>query len=44
MRGDDRSPTPPKMFETQSQAWKEVGLLRQIDRKVARRARYEALA
>jgi small-conductance mechanosensitive channel len=31
------------MFETQSEAWKEVGLLRQIDRKVARRARYEAL-
>jgi len=35
--------TPPKMFETQSEAWKEVGLLRQIDRKVARRARFEAL-
>ena len=35
--------TPPKMFETQSEAWKEVGLLRQIDRKQARRARLEAM-
>src|ERR1700677_1780148 len=34
--------TPPKMFETRSQAWKEVGLLRQIDPKVVKRARFEA--
>jgi small conductance mechanosensitive channel len=34
--------TPPKMFETRSQAWKEVGLLRQISPKVVRRARFEA--
>jgi small-conductance mechanosensitive channel len=31
------------MFETRSQAWKEVGLLRQINPKVVRRARLEAL-
>ena len=30
------------MFETRSQAWKEVGLLRQIDPKVVKRARLEA--
>jgi small-conductance mechanosensitive channel len=30
------------MFETRSQAWKEVGLLRQISPKVVRRARFEA--
>ncbi len=35
--------TPAKMFETRSQAWKEVGLLRQIDPKVVKRARLEAL-
>jgi small-conductance mechanosensitive channel len=35
--------TPPKMFETRSQAWKEVGLLRQINPKVVKRARLEAL-
>ncbi|HEX4437425.1 MAG TPA: mechanosensitive ion channel family protein [Solirubrobacteraceae bacterium] len=35
--------TPPKMFETRSQAWKEVGLLRQISPKVVKRARLEAL-
>lgn len=34
--------TPPKMFETRSQAWKEVGLLRQISPRVVRRARFEA--
>ncbi|HWD10505.1 MAG TPA: mechanosensitive ion channel family protein [Solirubrobacteraceae bacterium] len=35
--------TPPKMFETRSQAWKEVGLLRQINPQVVKRARLEAL-
>jgi small conductance mechanosensitive channel len=35
--------TPPKMFETRSQSWREVGLLRQLDRHVVRRARVEAL-
>jgi small conductance mechanosensitive channel len=35
--------TPPKMFETRSQAWKDVGLLRQINPKVVKRARLEAL-
>jgi small-conductance mechanosensitive channel len=30
------------MFETRSQAWKEVGLLRQISPRVVRRARFEA--
>jgi len=35
--------TPPKMFETRSQSWKEVGLLRQISPRVVRRARLEAL-
>jgi small conductance mechanosensitive channel len=35
--------TPPKMFETRSQAWQEVGLLRQISPRVVRRARLEAL-
>jgi small conductance mechanosensitive channel len=35
--------TPPKMFETRSQAWKEVGLLRQISPKVVKRARLEVL-
>src|SRR5271157_1481760 len=35
--------TPPKMFETRSQAWKEVGLLRQIDPRVVKRARVEGL-
>ncbi len=35
--------TPPKMFETRSQAWKEVGLLRQISPRVVKRARVEAL-
>jgi small-conductance mechanosensitive channel len=36
-------PTPQRMFETRSQAWKEVGLLRQIDPKAVKRARLEAL-
>ncbi len=31
------------MFETRSQAWKEVGLLRQIDPRVVKRARLEVL-
>src|SRR6185312_744852 len=35
--------TPPRMFETRSQAWKEVGLLRQISPQVVKRARVEAL-
>ena len=35
--------TPPKMFETRSQAWQEVGLLRQISPQVVKRARLEAL-
>jgi small conductance mechanosensitive channel len=35
--------TPPRMFETRSQAWKEVGLLRQISPRVVKRARLEAL-
>jgi small conductance mechanosensitive channel len=35
--------TPPKMFETRSQAWQEVGLLRQINPRVVKRARLEAL-
>jgi small conductance mechanosensitive channel len=35
--------TPPKMFETRSQAWQEVGLLKQISPRVVKRARLEAL-
>jgi small conductance mechanosensitive channel len=35
--------TPPKMFETRSHAWKEVGLLRQISPQVVKRARLEVL-
>ena len=35
--------TPPKMFETRSQAWQEVGLLREISPRVVKRARLEAL-
>ena len=31
------------MFETRSQAWQEVGLLRQISPRVVKRARLEAL-
>ncbi|HUA11001.1 MAG TPA: mechanosensitive ion channel family protein [Solirubrobacteraceae bacterium] len=34
---------PPRIFETQSEAWEEVGLLRQINPRTARRARLEAL-
>jgi small conductance mechanosensitive channel len=36
-------PKPPKMFETRSHAWREVGLLRQISPRVVKRARLEAL-
>ncbi|HTW42017.1 MAG TPA: mechanosensitive ion channel family protein [Solirubrobacteraceae bacterium] len=35
--------TPPKMFETRSQSWREVGLLRQISPRVVKRARVEVL-
>jgi small conductance mechanosensitive channel len=35
--------TPPKLFETRSQAWREVGLLRQINPRLVKRARLEAL-
>ena len=36
-------PRLPQMFETRSQAWREVGLLRQISPRVVKRARLEAL-
>src|ERR1700690_4096772 len=37
-------PRPPaKMFETRSQAWQDVGLLREISPRVVKRARLEAL-
>jgi len=36
--------TPPKMFETRSQAWQEVGLLEQVENpRAARRAGWEAI-
>ncbi len=35
--------TPQKMFDTQSHAWREVGLLRQISPAVVKRARLELL-
>jgi|HubBroStandDraft_6_1064221.scaffolds.fasta_scaffold15583_3 small conductance mechanosensitive channel len=35
--------TPQKMFETRSQSWQEVGLLRQISPRVVKRARLEVL-
>ena len=35
--------TPQKMFETRSQAWREVGLIRQVSPRVVKRARLEAL-
>ncbi|MGH2912432.1 MAG: hypothetical protein ACRDJ3_08145, partial [Solirubrobacteraceae bacterium] len=38
-----RTKTPPKMFETRSQAWREAGLLRQVSPGVVRKARWEAL-
>jgi small conductance mechanosensitive channel len=34
--------TPPKMFETRSESWREVGLLRQLDGRAVRRARVAA--
>ncbi len=34
---------PQKMFDTQSHAWREVGLLRQINPRVVKRARLEIL-
>jgi small-conductance mechanosensitive channel len=34
---------PQKMFETRSQAWREVGLIRQLDRRAVKRARVEIL-
>jgi small conductance mechanosensitive channel len=40
----NRRPMTSRMFETRSQAWREVGLLRQISPRVVRRARWEALA
>ena len=35
--------TPQKLFDTQSHAWREVGLLRQVSPAVVKRARVEAL-
>ena len=35
--------TPPKMFETRSQAWREVGLEHHVSPRAAKRARVEAL-
>jgi small conductance mechanosensitive channel len=35
--------TPPKMFETRSHAWNEVGLLNQVSPRAAKRAAWEAL-
>ncbi|HMD56089.1 MAG TPA: mechanosensitive ion channel family protein [Solirubrobacteraceae bacterium] len=35
--------TPQRMFETRSHAWKEVGLLRQINPRVVKRARLDLL-
>lgn len=35
--------TPPKMFETRSQAWQEAGLLHQVSPGAAKRARLAAL-
>ncbi len=35
--------TPPKMFETRSHAWQEVGLERQVSPGVVKRARLQAL-
>ncbi len=35
--------TPPRMFETRSQAWQDAGLLREISPRKAARARLEAL-
>jgi small conductance mechanosensitive channel len=35
--------TPPKMFETRSQAWSDVGLLHQVSPRAVKRARLEAI-
>jgi small conductance mechanosensitive channel len=35
--------TPPKMFETRSHAWREVGLAQQTDPRAVKRARLEML-
>lgn len=35
--------TPPKMFETRSHAWREVGLLHQVSPRVVKRARLEGV-
>jgi small conductance mechanosensitive channel len=35
--------TPPKMFETRSQAWREVGLEHRVNPRAAKRARMKAL-
>jgi small-conductance mechanosensitive channel len=35
--------TPPKMFETRSQAWSDVGLLHQVSPRAVKRARLEAV-
>jgi small conductance mechanosensitive channel len=43
MKSEMPVPKPTqKMFETRSQAWREVGLLRQISPRVVKRARMEA--
>src|SRR5271167_853847 len=34
--------TPSRMFETRSQAWREVGLLHEVSPRAARRARLQA--
>ncbi|HEX5223614.1 MAG TPA: mechanosensitive ion channel family protein [Solirubrobacteraceae bacterium] len=39
----ERPKAPQRMFETRSQSWKEVGLLRQINPRVVKRARLEAV-
>jgi small conductance mechanosensitive channel len=36
-------PTPPRMFETRSQAWAEVGLEEQVSPRALKRARVEGL-
>jgi len=38
-----RPKTPPRMFETRSQAWSEAGLLHEVGPGAVRRARWEAL-
>jgi small conductance mechanosensitive channel len=38
-----RPKTPQRMFETRSHAWREVGLLSQIDRRAVKRARLDLL-